>query len=150
MRSLLALSLLSVDDCCEVHNKNPHPPTALSLIRAPKLDPRPYVHSSNTFKVIIRHSTDYLRCGAREITKPRSFGLPTRARGRTHSESIQTRVRTVSLALWQQLVTMHSYVLRSPYDILDIDELATPEEIKRKYRQLSLCECSPSLFRCHP
>jgi DnaJ family protein C protein 8 len=26
----------------------------------------------------------------------------------------------------------------NPYDILDIDELATPEEIKRRYRQLSL------------
>jgi len=26
----------------------------------------------------------------------------------------------------------------NPYDILDIDEAATPEEIKRKYRQLSL------------
>ncbi|KIK10047.1 hypothetical protein K443DRAFT_620926 [Laccaria amethystina LaAM-08-1] len=26
----------------------------------------------------------------------------------------------------------------NPYDILDIDELATPEDIKRKYRQISL------------
>jgi len=26
----------------------------------------------------------------------------------------------------------------NPYDILDIDEMATPEEIKRRYRQLSL------------
>ena len=29
---------------------------------------------------------------------------------------------------------------RSPYDILDLDETATPEMIKKKYRQLSLCE----------
>jgi DnaJ family protein C protein 8 len=28
----------------------------------------------------------------------------------------------------------------SPYDILDIEESATQEEIKRRYRQLSLCE----------
>lgn len=28
----------------------------------------------------------------------------------------------------------------SPYDILDIEEDATPETIKKKYRQLSLCE----------
>lgn len=27
----------------------------------------------------------------------------------------------------------------SPYDILDIQETATGEEIKRKYRQISLC-----------
>ncbi len=28
----------------------------------------------------------------------------------------------------------------SPYEMLDIHEDATPEEIKKKYRQLSLCE----------
>ena len=28
----------------------------------------------------------------------------------------------------------------SPYEILDIDETASAEEIKKKYRQLSLCE----------
>ena len=27
----------------------------------------------------------------------------------------------------------------SPYDILDIQESSTGEEIKRKYRQMSLC-----------
>jgi DnaJ family protein C protein 8 len=27
----------------------------------------------------------------------------------------------------------------SPYDVLDVDETATPEEIKKKYRQTSLC-----------
>ncbi|KAL0954989.1 hypothetical protein HGRIS_003915 [Hohenbuehelia grisea] len=31
-----------------------------------------------------------------------------------------------------------SLVLCSPYDILDLDETATPEDIKKKYRQLSL------------
>lgn len=34
-------------------------------------------------------------------------------------------------------LTSHIY---SPYDILDIPETATQEEIKRRYRQLSLCE----------
>lgn len=33
--------------------------------------------------------------------------------------------------------------LYSPYDILDLDETAKPEDIKRKYRQLSLCEHTP-------
>lgn len=32
----------------------------------------------------------------------------------------------------------------SPYDILDLDETAKPEDVKRKYRQLSLCKHSPS------
>lgn len=30
-------------------------------------------------------------------------------------------------------------ILQSPYDLLDLDISATPEEIKKKYRQLSLC-----------
>jgi DnaJ family protein C protein 8 len=30
-------------------------------------------------------------------------------------------------------------IIISPYDILDIQETATGEEIKRKYRQISLC-----------
>ena len=34
--------------------------------------------------------------------------------------------------------------LYSPYDILSLDETAKPEDIKRKYRQLSLCEHNPS------
>ena len=38
---------------------------------------------------------------------------------------------------------------RSPYEILDISEQASAEEIKKKYRQLSLCEhptdASPAL-----
>lgn len=33
--------------------------------------------------------------------------------------------------------------LYSPYDILSLDETAKPEDIKRKYRQLSLCEHNP-------
>jgi hypothetical protein len=32
---------------------------------------------------------------------------------------------------------------RSPYDILDLDESVKPEDIKRKYRHLSLCEHAP-------
>ncbi|KAG6856894.1 hypothetical protein H0H87_012475 [Tephrocybe sp. NHM501043] len=32
----------------------------------------------------------------------------------------------------------------NPYDILDIEEMATPEEIKRRYRQLSLCMYKPA------
>ena len=32
----------------------------------------------------------------------------------------------------------------SPYELLDLGEEATPEEIKKKYRQLSLCEHLPS------
>ena len=53
-----------------------------------------------------------------------------------------------------RLLTAHS-----PYEILDLDVTATPEEIKKKYRQLSLCEhpaaavftlpperCSPAAF----
>lgn len=31
----------------------------------------------------------------------------------------------------------------SPYDTLNLDETAKPEDIKRKYRQLSLCEHNP-------
>lgn len=31
----------------------------------------------------------------------------------------------------------------SPYDILDLDETVKTEDIKRKYRQLSLCEHNP-------
>jgi hypothetical protein len=32
----------------------------------------------------------------------------------------------------------------NPYDILDLDGKATPEEIKKKYRQISLCKYPPS------
>lgn len=32
-----------------------------------------------------------------------------------------------------------TWLSSSPYDILDISELATQEEIKKRYRQLSLC-----------
>ncbi len=39
----------------------------------------------------------------------------------------------------------------SPYEILDISDEATPEEIKRKYRQLSLCEHpNPTAFAVVP
>jgi hypothetical protein len=31
-------------------------------------------------------------------------------------------------------------LIRSPYDILDLETSATAEDVKRKYRQLSLCE----------
>lgn len=30
-------------------------------------------------------------------------------------------------------------IVDSPYDMLDIEETATAEEIKKKYRQISLC-----------
>ena len=45
-------------------------------------------------------------------------------------------------ALYYILPTMHISDAReySPYEILDVAEDATPEEIKKKYRQLSLCE----------
>lgn len=33
---------------------------------------------------------------------------------------------------------------RSPYEILDISDEATAEDVKKKYRQLSLCEHSPA------
>lgn len=36
--------------------------------------------------------------------------------------------------------------LSSAYDILDLDVAATPEDIKKKYRQLSLCTCGISLI----
>lgn len=31
----------------------------------------------------------------------------------------------------------------NPYDILDLDGSAKPDEIKKKYRQISLCKPSP-------
>lgn len=33
----------------------------------------------------------------------------------------------------------HLLTTASPYDILDLEFSATPEDIKKKYRQLSLC-----------
>jgi hypothetical protein len=33
----------------------------------------------------------------------------------------------------------------NPYDLLDLDGKATPEEIKKKYRQISLCKHSSRL-----
>ena len=30
----------------------------------------------------------------------------------------------------------------NPYDILDLGLSAKPEDVKKKYRQLSLCECA--------
>lgn len=45
---------------------------------------------------------------------------------------------------------------KSPYEMLDLSETATPEDIKKKYRQLSLCtvrlapRCSfPSILTVH-
>jgi hypothetical protein len=31
-------------------------------------------------------------------------------------------------------------IIYSPYDILDLEPSATADDVKRKYRQLSLCE----------
>ena len=40
-----------------------------------------------------------------------------------------------SVSFTDGVLTTHS-----PYEMLDISEDATPEDIKKKYRQLSLCE----------
>lgn len=45
------------------------------------------------------------------------------------------------------LLPDHTILPTSPYDILDIDEGATPEEIKKKYRQISLCAYLASVIR---
>lgn len=37
-------------------------------------------------------------------------------------------------------VSVSHFLAHSPYDIFDLEPSATPEDIKRKYRQLSLCE----------
>jgi DnaJ family protein C protein 8 len=37
-------------------------------------------------------------------------------------------------------VSVSHFLAPSPYDIFDLEPSATPEDIKRKYRQLSLCE----------
>jgi DnaJ homolog subfamily C member 8 len=37
-------------------------------------------------------------------------------------------------------VLISHFLVRSPYDILDLEPSATAEDIKKKYRQLSLCE----------
>ena len=46
---------------------------------------------------------------------------------------------------------MRTHIIeRSPYEILDISEEATVEEVKKKYRQLSLCEHPPAApWVCH-
>lgn len=44
-------------------------------------------------------------------------------------------------------------ILASPYDVLDIETSAKPEDIKKKYRQLSLCMryfSSDLAHRSHP
>ena len=42
------------------------------------------------------------------------------------------------------------HIVISPYDILDIQETATGEEIKKKYRQISLCvSCFLSIVISH-
>jgi DnaJ homolog subfamily C member 8 len=37
-------------------------------------------------------------------------------------------------------VLIYHFLPHSPYDILDLELSATPEDIKKRYRQLSLCE----------
>ena len=43
------------------------------------------------------------------------------------------------LASLAPVILSSKYARPSPYDIIDIEETATAEEIKRRYRQLSLC-----------
>jgi DnaJ family protein C protein 8 len=57
-------------------------------------------------------------------------------------ERILKAFKFKSVPFLPYLQTSFDVFSRSPYDILDIDELATPEDIKRKYRQISLCALS--------
>ena len=45
------------------------------------------------------------------------------------------------VSLYCNQVIHLSAMFSSPYDVLDIDDTATPEAIKKRYRQLSLCGC---------
>lgn len=47
-----------------------------------------------------------------------------------------------SLPVIDVLITVLIFpgIIRSPYDILDLEPCAKPDDIKRKYRQISLCE----------
>ena len=48
-----------------------------------------------------------------------------------------------------RVLTSHC-LIRSPYDILDLETSATADDIKRKYRQLSLCELPFSTRNVEP
>ena len=43
----------------------------------------------------------------------------------------------------------HWCYLFSPYEVLDIDENCTPEQVKKRYRQLSLCKYALLSLSCY-
>lgn len=55
------------------------------------------------------------------------------------------KLKSVPYASNLHILTHDAHQSLSPYEILDLPETATPEDVKKKYRHLSLCEPSTRL-----
>jgi hypothetical protein len=77
-----------------------------------------------------------LRCRTGPPSEPRSLSHSARARGRPYPLRVQAKVRFSP----PSSRSCSHFLVRSPYDILDLETSAKADDIKKKYRQLSLCE----------
>jgi hypothetical protein len=93
-----------------------------------------------TSATVVQRLVEHTRLGVRAVAFERGVRIPTRGRSRANTQSVQAKVSSASPARSAVCLTVSRY---SPYDILSLDETAKPEDVKRKYRQLSLCEHNP-------